>query len=44
MKAMEHTAHTTPRYTDVMFDYCGVLVDWRPRRTIEGLYLSLIHI
>ncbi|WP_129908139.1 HAD family hydrolase [Bifidobacterium pseudolongum] len=35
---MEHTAHTTPRYTDVMFDYCGVLVDWRPRRTIEGLY------
>lgn len=38
MKAMEHTAHTTPRYTDVMFDYCGVLVDWRPRRTIEGLY------
>ena len=38
MKAMEHTAHTTPRYTDVMFDYCGVLIDWRPRRTIEGLY------
>ncbi len=38
MKAMEHTAHTTPRYTDVMFGYCGVLIDWRPRRTIEGLY------
>lgn len=38
MKAMEHTAHTTPRYTDVMFDYCGVLIDWRARRTIEGLY------
>lgn len=28
----------TPRYTDVMFGYCGVLIDWRPRRTIEGLY------
>lgn len=38
MKAMEHTAHTTPRYTDVIFDYCGVLIDWRARRTIEGLY------
>lgn len=38
MKAMEHTAHTTPRYTDVIFDYCGVLIDWCARRTIEGLY------
>ena len=28
----------TPRYTDVMFGYCGVLIDWRPLRTIEGLY------
>ncbi len=28
----------TPRYPDVMFDYCGVLIDRRARRTIEGLY------
>lgn len=28
----------TPRFTDVIFDYCGVLIDWRARRTIEGLY------
>lgn len=33
-----HTAAVTPRFTDVIFDYCGVLIDWRARRTIEGLY------
>ena len=22
--------------TDVVFDYCGVLLDWRPELTMEG--------
>lgn len=24
--------------TDVIFDCCGVLVDWRPRRALDGLF------
>lgn len=24
--------------TDVIFDYCGVLVDWQPRKPLEGQY------
>ena len=23
---------------DVIFDFCGVLVDWQPRRALEGLF------
>ncbi|WP_314688567.1 HAD family phosphatase [uncultured Bifidobacterium sp.] len=26
--------------TDVVFDFCGVLLDWRPRLTLEGQYPS----
>lgn len=25
-------------YTDIIFDFCDVLVDWRPRRAVEGLF------
>lgn len=27
-----------PTVTDVVMDFCGVLVDWRPERALEGLY------
>ncbi|MBT1160467.1 HAD family phosphatase [Bifidobacterium sp. SO1] len=27
-----------PVYTDVIFDYCDVLLDWRPRLALDGLY------
>lgn len=25
-------------YTDVIFDYCDVLLNWQPRRALDGLY------
>lgn len=25
-------------YTDIIFDFCDVLVDWKPRRAVEGLF------
>ncbi|KAB8294561.1 HAD-IA family hydrolase [Bifidobacterium avesanii] len=27
-----------PAYTDVIFDFCDVLLDWRPRIPLEGQY------
>lgn len=27
-----------PRFADVIFDYCDVLLDWRPRAALEGVY------
>ncbi|MBW3078660.1 HAD family hydrolase [Bifidobacterium simiiventris] len=32
------TAGNRPSYTDVIFDYCDVLLDWRPRLALDGLY------
>ncbi|NMN00219.1 hydrolase [Bifidobacterium sp. DSM 109958] len=31
-------AHGVPAYSDVIFDFCDVLVDWRPRIPLEGQY------
>lgn len=28
--------------TDVIFDYCDVLLDWRPRLALEGLYPTVV--
>lgn len=27
-----------PRFSDVILDFCDVLVDWRPRLPLEGMY------
>lgn len=35
--AAASVASATP-YTDVIFDFCDVLVDWRPRIPLEGMY------
>lgn len=34
----EQQAGARPRITDVIFDYCDVLLDWQPRIPLEGQY------
>lgn len=37
MSEITETAAGMP-FTDVIFDYCDVLLDWRPRLALDGLY------
>ncbi|KAA8825720.1 HAD family phosphatase [Bifidobacterium reuteri] len=35
---MPRTGGRVDMVNDVIFDFCGVLVDWQPRRALEGLF------